>query len=78
VAPSESTRDPLTRALGNELRALRAGRGYTQRQLGGLLDWDRPEVARLEVGAVTPHLAALGLLTGRLGVRLTAAAGGVP
>ncbi len=66
--PAALTR--LSRGLGADVRALREARGLTQRQLGALLDWDQPQVARLEAGAVTPNLATLGLLTERLGVQV--------
>lgn len=64
--------DPATptRGLGAEVRALRERRGMTQRQLGELPDWDQPQVARLEPGAVTPNLATLGLLTERVRVQV--------
>lgn len=57
-------------SLGRQVRAWRDAQGLTQTQVAERLDWDQPQVARLERGAVYPNLITLTLLCERLNVQV--------
>jgi DNA-binding XRE family transcriptional regulator len=75
---SEELRDPAFRAewdrtrfareVANRVVAYRGEHGLTQTALARLLGVKQPQVARLELGEVTPSIATLARLASSLGL----------
>lgn len=57
--------------LAGEIRALREGRGLSQRELAAQVGTTQSAIARLEVGHVSPSLSTLDRIADALGVELS-------
>jgi len=54
------------REIGDRVRAARKEKGYTQTELGALLQWDQPQISRIECGKDVDSLTKLRLLADAL------------
>jgi transcriptional regulator with XRE-family HTH domain len=63
--------DTILSRLGDQMRAARANRGFTQKELADLAGLPRLKVIQVEAGRATVSIEAYAKVAGALGMELT-------